>query len=506
MPRTPSIGQVSSLSRDDWESLCSSIFALVYGAHRVEDRRGRGNGLDAWRRRGSVVYGWQFRRFDARLGASQVAKVKENMRTAARWSLSELKLPLSRFTLVFNIDPQPGHGGSPSEIAYLEGLVQWARVELGLSFAWRDMSWVRAQLLRHPQLRPELFEDLAGSIEGSEARLSAKLDFIEAQLTDLAQHSTHSGPLATLISEASLHYERGRDYGEAEELRHAARSLEDALRLIDGHAGQVTGGVLLRARVLTLLSGVEGSVGQFARAIEHGRRAVEATENAEDTLLRVYALGNFAAALSRSNGPNEARPLLEQALAKAEELGDVIEIIRTRTFLLEVDDALDDREALRSGVDELARILSNFHAVHAPTPITTAATAQCANAMLSLSDNEPTSLKQALAIFASVERMAIGSQSHLVLATRAQQARCLWFLNDLESAKRLYASVEQEALDEYPGLSADACFNLALIIDESGDRTGAMLCMRRARDRYGELGNLDEVRNVDKHLRRLEST
>jgi hypothetical protein len=110
MPRIPSLQDVAALDRDAWEDVCAALVALLFGAHRVEDRRGRGNGLDAWRRRHDGAYGWQFRRLDDRFGSVQAGKVRDNITNAIAWSISELGVPLRRFTLVLNIDPEPGHG------------------------------------------------------------------------------------------------------------------------------------------------------------------------------------------------------------------------------------------------------------------------------------------------------------------------------------------------------------------------------------------------------------
>lgn len=503
MPRTPSIQEVGQLDRDAWETVCTSLCALLFGAHRVEDRQGRGNGLDAWRRPGGGVYGWQFRRFDGRLGSTQAANIRKNLRAAATWASPELGLPLRRFTMVFNIDPEPTHVGAPGEIARLAEIAKWAKDELNVSFTWRGVSWVRAHLLSHPQLCPSLFEDLAASIEGAERRLTDGLDSIQAQLNALLGQSSAHAAFATLIREASLHYERGDKFQEAEELRRSVTSLEDALRLIDSHAEHIAGGRHLLGRVLTLLCGVVATSGRFASAIEYGRRAVEVTNGINDKLLQLYSHGNLAAAFSRAGQPREAKPLFEQVLSTAEELGNVVEIIRTRTYLLEVDAALQDDEALLVGIVDLKQILARFHSLHEPLPITVAAWGQCATAMLELSRHAPDLLREALAVFWAVEQMAAGTNKDLVLASRSQRARCHWLLGDLTKAAELFASVEGAAIDEYPGRSADACFNLAFVIRDAGREQEALATMQRARDRYAELGSAADVDNADRELQRM---
>jgi hypothetical protein len=117
--KIPTLYTVSNLTSDEWEDLCSSICTLLFSSHRVEDRFGKGNGLDAWRQSNGNIEGWQFRRFNSRLGTSQATHIKDNIVLAQQRSISELKKPLVRFTLIFNIDPEPGHKGEKGEIERL---------------------------------------------------------------------------------------------------------------------------------------------------------------------------------------------------------------------------------------------------------------------------------------------------------------------------------------------------------------------------------------------------
>jgi hypothetical protein len=165
MKRIPDIDQVASLSRDDWQDLCAAICSLLYGSHRVEDRFGKGNGLDAWREGAEGTEGWQFRRLDGRLGQPQINHLKENMILAHRRSIEEMQKPLITFTAVINIDPQPGHKGTKGEIERVEELRRWAKENYGINFSYKGVNWIRTQLLKNPELRPDLFEDLGEAIK-----------------------------------------------------------------------------------------------------------------------------------------------------------------------------------------------------------------------------------------------------------------------------------------------------------------------------------------------------
>ena len=71
--RIPTASDVAALSRDDWEALCRSLAAIIHQAEGIEDRRGKGNGMDVIRIDPDGASGWQFRRFDARFGDKQAA-------------------------------------------------------------------------------------------------------------------------------------------------------------------------------------------------------------------------------------------------------------------------------------------------------------------------------------------------------------------------------------------------------------------------------------------------
>jgi len=503
MQRIPDLKTVAGIDRNRWESLCATLVTLLFGAHRVEDRRGRGNGLDAWLRRSDGVYGWQFRRLEDRFGNAQAAKVRENITTAATWSRSELQAPLSRFVLVLNIDLEPRHGGDSGEIVRLESLAKWSISTLGIHFSWRGVTWVRSHLLEHPGACPDLFEDLGSAVAGAEARLSARLDALGAQFDNLVQQSRSDAILAVLLREARVHFQRGNDFQQQEELNKSVVSLCDALRLIDDHATQHPKGPDLRANILALLCGIECAMGRLSDALRHGQLAIDATRLMADASLRLFSIGNFAAALSRSSRFDEARPLFEQVLSAFEDIGDTIEVIRTRTYLMEVYTGQPDHDALVEAIGELGGILKAFHSTHEPRPVTLSALGQCANAMLSLSPHDHRSIRQALSILQAVAGFAAGSHLFVTLSARAQQAQCHWWLDELEDACRLYSGVQTEAAAEYPGLAADSAYNHALVLAEVGNVNRAIELMGQVPAMYDALENPSAAADARAQVARL---
>lgn len=117
--RVPTVADLQELSRDEWESLGHDLCATMYDAERVEDRLGRGNGLDALRQLepSSGIDGWQFRRFDDRLGDHQITNLQEAVTRAVAACKNDLGRPLRTFTVLGNIDLQPGHKKAKGEDA-----------------------------------------------------------------------------------------------------------------------------------------------------------------------------------------------------------------------------------------------------------------------------------------------------------------------------------------------------------------------------------------------------
>jgi len=235
--RTPNQDDLKKLSREEWENLCALICSSFYSAHRVEDHFGKGNGLDSFREIEGGVEGWQFRRFNDRLGSKQAQHIKKNIILAQEKCLSELKKPLIKFTIIFNIDPKPGHQNTTGEIERLNIIKEWATEEYNIDFKYRGITWVLHMLLKNPTLKPELFENINEAINEVSKSLHNELFDIKEELQKILKQHPLEGKLKKtfelLITEAKTHYKRGMDLESEEEFRKSIISLEDALRLVE---------------------------------------------------------------------------------------------------------------------------------------------------------------------------------------------------------------------------------------------------------------------------------
>lgn len=144
----------------------------MYDAERVEDKLGRGNGLDAVRQleADGDVDGWQFRRFDDRLGSHQIRELRKAV-TRADAACKNVDRQLKTFTVFGNIDLQPGHLNAKGEDARFSEFQKWCKAEHDVEATYRGVTWVRSGLLKFPYLRPDLFEDLPGMIEAAKNEL-----------------------------------------------------------------------------------------------------------------------------------------------------------------------------------------------------------------------------------------------------------------------------------------------------------------------------------------------
>lgn len=188
--RTPTVQELAEQSRDDWENICAALMALEEGANKVEDRHGKGNGLDGWKRNNKGIVGYQYRRYDDRFGASQAAKLKANIELAKTKVPQELGLPLVQVIFLPNIDLEPGHRGSEGEIERFEVLRKWALTE-GIELEHRGVTVTHALLCKHSHIRPELFEDLSKKLDEQDQKLDAQSDMLR-QLVDNVATATAS--------------------------------------------------------------------------------------------------------------------------------------------------------------------------------------------------------------------------------------------------------------------------------------------------------------------------
>jgi tetratricopeptide (TPR) repeat protein len=308
----------------------------MYNTERIEDRLGRGNGLDSFRQleTGGDIDGWQFRRFDDRLGLKQVNDLKKAVTRAVTACKNNLGAPLRTFTVFGSLDLEPGHGKQKGEDARISEFRQWCKTRYGVSTYYRGVTWVRSRLLKHPFLRPAMFEDLAGALNSMKEEILSSIGGEKDLHTALEELKKKSeGQLAVLVQEAKNHFERGRERGRDENWRLAVQSLQDAERLASAPGVEVS----LLTQIQAVLTGLLSMVGRVGEAIETGRKAVAtATLDSDSPFLRL-AQGNLAIALADTQDYQGARSLLLEVLRMYEDAAEPSEVVRTLTNLLHID-------------------------------------------------------------------------------------------------------------------------------------------------------------------------
>jgi tetratricopeptide (TPR) repeat protein len=469
----------------------------------VDDARGKGNGLDGWVRGRRGVEGLQYRRFDNRFGPKQAAKLKANIRLASSRAPNELGRRLRSFTIVANIDLEPGHGGSAGELTRYTRLATWAKNSLNVSVHWRGISWVHTQLLRYPHLRPELFEDLGQALKSSYQSLAKGQEDILTALARMA-NSAPSAALRRLISEAKLHFERGRKLNASDEIRRAIQSLDDARRLVED-----TGERLLLGRILLLLGGAKARAGSLREAIADTRRAVEVLERTRATEHLNFARGNLAVALYLAQDFDEARRLLARVLRYFGGAGNVVEVARTLQHLVELEVARANVPDAMRYARQLAKTFDTLEAFGSQAGhLSLAARGTVANVTILRATYKdpkaPRFARRALEEFKRLEQAAEKEQVRSVaLQARAAQAQALALLHRTTAAEAAFDNVIGECSDDFLKIAADCEYNRAEMRAAVGDIPGARAAYRKAIRRYERAGDSASVVDAERELRKL---
>lgn len=502
--RTPSLDDLNKLSREEWEDICSLICSSLYTAHRVEDHFGKGNGLDSFREIENGVEGWQYRRFNDRLGNDQANKIKNNVRLARDKCLLELKKPLKKFTVIFNINPEPGHKNSRGEIQRLSEVKKWAQEQYNIEFNFKGVSWVLQILMKNPTLKPELFEDINSTIKDVSKALHEELFDIKQEIHKLIQKNPLEGQLkdalATLLKEANTHYQRGIDHESKEDFKKSVISLQDAVRLIHGKNLNKE----LEGKIFSFLSGVEVIIGYLKDAIIHANQAVvllKEIENSDEYYH--FALGNLAFALYINQDYEISRKHFFQVLKYFENKGNLLEIVRTLSHLL----ALETQSgAIGSAIKLLDRVQQTSFALDrllGPTSTTVSSLGVVANlyAEIGVKNQDHTYLNKAVSLYELIEKNTNNQDfKRIWITSKAARARCVWNLDKLLEAEKLHIEVINEAKEFLPKLSIDTKFNLALLLSELKRMEMAIKLLEEVIVEYGEIGDYPSIQDATKML------
>jgi tetratricopeptide (TPR) repeat protein len=507
--KIPSLDIVSNLGREEWEDLCSSICSLLYTSHRVEDRFGKGNGLDAWRSVSGNVEGWQFRRFNSRLADSQAAHIKENISLAQERSIQEIKKPLTRFTIIFNIDPEPGHKGQKGEIERLAEIEQWAKISYGIEFKFLGVTWVRTQLIKYPTIRPDLFENLNAAISDTKATILDNLFNIEKKLDAIGEHHVLEEKIKkafeTLTREASKHFERGKEFESQEEFIQAIGSLEDALRLIQDNEVDKQ----LEGKILAFLAGVQTITGFLSDAIKNAKEALLKLLPDKNREYFLFAKGNLSFAYYMNQEYDKSESLFYEILNEFETDGNLLEIVRTLGHITElhsmqnnIDKAIEWAERAKISSKSLDKIIgiSNISI----STLGTAANAISAIGCLHGGGVYPDALKEAIGLYEYIESLTAKRELvRMRLNSKAARARCIWHLDRLDDAAKLYSEVSNEARSILPKVSTDSKFNLALLLSEMGKNEECEKLLFEAQQEYQKMGDLPSVLDTKSALNKF---
>jgi len=505
--RTPTLSDLKNLTRDEWEDLCSLICILNYSAHRIEDHLGKGNGLDAFRETETGIEGWQIRRFNDRLALKQEKRIRENITLANDKCLLELNKPLTKFTIIFNINPEPGHIKKIGEIQRLTSIKDWAKEEYGVDFEYKGISWVLVMLLKNPTLKPELFENITESLKEISASLHAETFDIKKELALILENNSLSKELKeilnTLLKEANIHYKRGIEHESKEEFEKSIRSICDALRLIEGKDVDS----ILEGKILSFLSGVESTVGYLEDAVKHSERSIILLKEEPDSDYYISAKGNLAFSFFMEQKYDKAKKIFQQILLHFESSGNLLDVVRTLTHLLEIEIRTRNFEKAVTISD---RILSTSTALEevlgGANHITIASIATVANlyAEIGITDQDHIFLNKAVELYKKIEDITAGNIQRLHITAKFGRARCTWNLDQLEEAETIFKEVINDAKGFLPKVSTDAKYNLALMLIELEQYEKARQYLEKSILEYESIGDFSSVKDAQDMILRTK--
>jgi len=509
--KVPSLNIVSNLGREEWEDLCSSLCSLLYSSHRVEDRFGKGNGLDAWRPKNGNVEGWQFRRFNSRLGAKQATHIKENIVLAQERSIQEIKKPLTKFTVIFNIDPEPGHKGQKGDIERLTEIEEWAKNTYGIQFNFLGVTWVRTQLIKYPTIRPDLFEDLNAAISDTRQTLLDGIFDIQKKLDGIGEKQDLEEKIkkafVTLTREASKHFDRGKEYNSRDELIRAIGSLEDALNLIQDNQVDEQ----LEGKILTFLAGVQTITGFLAEAMNNAKEALSKLLPDESREYFLFAKGNLAFAHYMSQEYDKAEVIFFEIMHEFERDGNLLEIVRTLGHITELYSMQDKISEAIEWAERTKKATKSLDEIIGISDITISSMGTTANAIAAIgclrggSINKD-ALKDAINLYEHIESITAKSQQwvRMRLNSKAGRARCIWHLDRLDEAAKLFSEVSAEARSILPKVSTDSKFNLALILLEMKKYEESEKLLVQSQQEYLEMGDIASVSDTKRMLENIK--
>jgi len=226
--------------------------------------------------------------------------------------------------------------------------------------------------------------------------------------------------------------------------------------------------VELEGKILSFLSGVEVITGFLKNAIEHAIRATELLNGKKDSLEHyVFARGNLAFALYMNQEYTKSKRYFLEVLNHFENQGNLLEIVRTLSHLLELETQSGSVESAIELIDRVQVASIELERLLGSTNVTVASLGSVANlyAEIGVKTQNNEFLNKAVALFVKIESASKEQNfKRMWLNSKSSRARCLWNLDKLEEAEKLYTEIIIEAKEFLPKVSIDAKFNLALLL------------------------------------------
>lgn len=367
---------------------------------------------------------------------------------------------------------------------------------------------VLQKLLKNPTLKPELFENVSEAINKVGESLHNEIFDLKTEFQKLTNQSPLDGKLKEafdlLIKEARTHYNRGKDLESEEEYRKSITSLEDALRLIE-HKGI---NVELEGTILAFLSGVEVITGYLQNAIEHGTMAIDLLHDKENSVEHyVFAKGNLAFALYMNQEYVNSKNYFLEVLSHFESEGNLLEIVRTLSHLLELETQSGSIDSAFKLIDRIQFASAELDKLLGPTNVTASALGGVANlyAEVGVKTENKDFLNNAINLFTIIE---VAAKKHdfkrMWLSSRSSRARCLWNLDKLKEAEQLYEEIIIEGKDFLPKVATDAKFNLALLLIELKQTDKCKKLLTESVKEYEIIGDLPSAQDARNMLKKIK--
>jgi tetratricopeptide (TPR) repeat protein len=412
----------------------------------------------------------------------------------------------TRFTVIFNIDPEPGHKGQKGEIERLAEIEEWAKNTYGIEFNFLGVTWVRTQLIKYPTIRPDLFEDLNAAISDTKKTLLNGIFDIQKKLAGIGDNHVLEEKIkkafVTLTREASKHFERGQEYNSQEEFIRAIGSLEDALHLLQDNQVDEQ----LEGKILTFLAGVQTITGFLAEAIKNAKEALSKLLPDESREFFLFAKGNLAFAYYMSQEYDKAEVIFYEILHEFESDGNLLEIVRTLGHITElhslqnnIDKAIEWSERAKNASKSLDKVIG----ISDISISTLGATANAIAAIGCLHGGSvyKEALHDAIGIYEYIEKLTEhNAWIRLRLNSKAARARCIWHLDRLDEAAKLYKEVSDETRSILPKVSTDSKFNLALLLSEMQKKEESKKLLLEVKQEYLEMGDIASVSDTENML------